>query len=124
MDRETNKLAGMIPQKRDKTIIEALYDYGGVLTGNHLRRMFWQGARTDRAMRRRLSKLCLTGYLSRPTPFQRKLHYIPKSSIYWLGWRGALEVAGMHGIYVLPPKRITPYQLRLLRNSLKKERVY
>ena len=124
MGKLTDKVVGMIPQKRDEIIIGAIYAYGGVLTGNHLRRMFWQGARTDRAMRKRLAKLCHAGYLSRPTPIQRRFHYIPKSSVYWLGWRGALEIAGMRGKYVAPPKTITAYQLRFLRNRLKQERVY
>lgn len=118
------KPVGMILQQRDEDINKAVYEYGGVLTGNHLREMFWKSTRTDRAMRRRLTKLCQAGYLARPTPVQRRFHYIPKSSVYWLGWRGALEVAGNKGIYVVPPKTISAYQLRLLRNRLKQERVY
>ena len=52
-------------QTRDGEILQAIYEYGGLLAGRHLQEMFWPD-KSLRAMQKRLSELFTNGYIARP----------------------------------------------------------
>jgi hypothetical protein len=74
-------------------------------------------------MERRLSKLYHADYLSWPSDEQYKNHPIPES-ICWLGWRGALYVAGSYGVNVVEPERAIENQFRELEKDLRERGIY
>jgi hypothetical protein len=93
------------------------FEYGGMLARRHLKQMFWPEA-TLRAAQKRLSKLVDNGYLSRPTPHQRKTQPISEP-VYWLGWKGILWVAARMGVRVDPPTNEGENQMRKLAKQLR-----
>lgn len=104
-------------QARDGTILQTLYTYDGVLARRHLKGMFWPTA-SWQAMERRLSLLYHNGYLDWPDTEQRRTKPIPEP-VVWLGWRGALYVAGQADAHVKPPANAGENQLRLLDKRLR-----
>lgn len=68
----------------------------------------------------RLSKLVYHDYLVRPNLQQRRLYAIPEP-VLWLGWRGALFLAGLAGIEPELPKRVNENWLRKLERRLREE---
>lgn len=106
-------------QERDGEIVTALSRYDGVLAKRHLRSLFWPGA-SWRAMEMRLSLLYHQGYLDWPNAEQWRTKPIPEP-MCWLGWKGALWLAGRSGIDVQPPRAVNESQLRLLNNRLREQ---
>lgn len=106
-------------QQRDGVILQTIHEYDGVIARRHLRHIFWPG-KSWRAMDYRLSKLFHNGYINRPSPTQRNLHPIPEP-VVWLGWRGALFVAGSSGVVVHPPTGENENQIRSLQRRLRQE---
>jgi hypothetical protein len=105
-------------QPRDSEMLQAIYENQGVLAKRQLKTLFWED-KSSRAMEQRLAKLYDAGYLSWPTKDQYRAYPIPEA-ICWLGWRGALYVAGSLGIDVPPPNGDNEYQLRILETRLRK----
>ena len=103
-------------QERDARLLQVIYDNDGVLAKRHLKAMFWPGS-SKRAMEKRLSKLFKHGYLAWPTRKQRSIHPIPEP-VCWLGWRGALLIAGQYGYQDEAPKEENENQLRLFQRRL------
>jgi len=118
---ETDPAQPMRFQKRDGEILQAIFDYDGVLARRHLHRMFWPGA-TFRAMERRLSKLYHNDYLDWPSVEQRRTKPIPEP-VVWLGWRGAHWVAGRSGVFVEEPTNQGEDQMRKLATRLRAQGV-
>ena len=114
---------GMRFQERDDQILKAIQYYGdGVLSRNQLYSLLFADV-TDRAMEKRLQTLQQNGYIDWPTPEQRRNHPIPKrdkGGIIWLGWKGALYVAGQEGIAVDAPQTPNENQLRQFQHALRK----
>lgn len=81
--------------------------------------MFWPKA-SWRAMEMRLSVLYHNGYINWPDEKQRRTQPIPEP-IVWLGWRGAVWVAGQYGIEVEAPTKNTEYQLRIFSRRLREQ---
>lgn len=106
----------MIFQKRDGVILNAIYENDGVLAKRHLKKMFWVD-KSWRAMEQRLKKLFIVGYISWPNREQYKIYPIPEP-VCWLGWKGALYVAGKNGVKVQPPNNQNENQLRLYQKHL------
>jgi hypothetical protein len=104
-------------QERDRQILLMIFVYGGMLARRHLKQMFWPEA-TLRAAQKRLAKLVDNGYLSRPTPHQRKTQPISEP-VYWLGWKGVLWVAAQMGVRVGPPTNEGENQMRKLAKQLR-----
>ncbi len=71
-------------------------------------------------MEQRLAKLFHAGYLCWPSKDQYKIYPIPEA-ICWLGWQGALYLAGILGIEVARPHSDNEYQMRRLENELRKK---
>jgi len=109
-------------QERDRQILQAIYNNDGVLAKRHLKAIFWPG-KTWRAMERRLSRLHSAGYIAWPTLGQRKLFPIPEP-VCWLGWQGALIMAGWYGLSVEPPKGSGENQLRVFHKRLRDQGIY
>ena len=106
-------------QARDSAMLQAIQDNQGILARRQLHTLFWQ-EKSTRAMEQRLAKLFHAGYLCWPRKDEYKIHPIPES-ICWLGWRGALHLAGLMGIEIDPPNGENEYQLRSLENRLRKK---
>lgn len=104
-------------QFRDGHILQAIYDNDGVLAKRHLKAMFWPG-KSWRAMERRLAKLYHARYLAWPSREQHRTHPIPEP-ICWLGWRGALFLAGRYGVDVQQPRSENENQMRSFRKRLR-----
>lgn len=104
-------------QKRDGEVLQAIYQYDGVLARRHLKEMFWPD-KTWRAMEMRLSRLYHQGYLDCPNAVQQQTMPIPEP-VCWLGWKGALWLAGERGTPVEQPKTINESQLRVLERRLR-----
>ena len=104
-------------QARDGAILQAIYDYDGVLARRHIQRMFWPG-KSKRAMDRRLSLLKQKGFLRWPDRIQHRTKPIPEP-IVWLDWRGALFIANMSGINTETPEKANEAQLRRLQSRLR-----
>ena len=105
-------------QIRDGEILQAIYDNEGVLAKRQLKKLFWPD-KSWRAMEQRLAKLYHFEFLNWPDKDQYKLYPIPEP-VCWLGWRGALFVAGARGVTVEEPKGNNEYQLRKLQKELRK----
>lgn len=108
-------------QKRDDQLLRAIYDHDGVLAKRHLKEMFWTDA-SQRAMEKRLSILHQANYLAWPARTDWRERAIPEP-VCWLGWRGALWIAGSCGVEVEPPTRINESWLRQLVKYLRKHGV-
>lgn len=104
-------------QERDAQILRAIYEYDGVLARRHLKEMFWPGA-SLRAVQRRLSKLFQEGYLARPAKHQWRTKPISEP-IYWLGWKGAIWIAGQNGVEAEIPANDGENQMRKLHRYLR-----
>ena len=68
----------------------------------------------------RLSILFHNGLINWANEYQRRNYAIPEP-IVWLGWRGALWVAGHYGIDVEAPTKPTEYQLRIFARRLREQ---
>ena len=106
-------------QPRDAQILQTMQAFDGLLARRHLQALFWPGA-TRRAMQKRLSLLFHNGYLDWPSWQQWRTHPIPEP-ICWLGWRGALWLAGQRGLVVRSPSNASQHQLRRLERSLHRQ---
>lgn len=106
-------------QERDGKLLRAIYTYDGVLARRHLQTLFWSG-KSKRAMDRRLSLLKQNGFIEWPGTTELRTKPMPEP-IVWLGWRGALYVAGTKGIAVPHPRKVNENQQRVLQKSLRKE---
>ena len=106
-------------QDRDGDILQAIYDYDGILAGRHLKQLFWSD-KSSRAMLGRLSLLYHNAYLDKPSEEQQRTKPIPERVI-WLGWRGILWVASQRNIKVEAPQGDNEYQLRLLQRNLREQ---
>ena len=106
-------------QARDSEVLQAIYENQGMLAKRQLKNLFWPD-KSWRAMEQRLAKLYHAGYLNWPQKDQYKIHPIPEA-ICWLGWQGALYVAGLEGIDVDIPAGDNEYQLRRLEEKLRKK---
>jgi hypothetical protein len=106
-------------QKRDKYIVQTIYSHDGVVAKRHLKMLFWPG-KTQRAMEQRLAVLHHERYIDWPTLEQRRTKPIPEP-ICWLGWRGAIYMAGILGVDVQPPTSENENQKRLLQKILRKQ---
>jgi hypothetical protein len=104
-------------QMRDGAILQAIYDYDGVLSRRHLKSMFWSTT-SFQAMERRLSLLYHNRYLDWPSKEQRGTKPIPEP-IVWLGWKGILWIAGCNGVDVMPPTKENETQFRSLDRKLR-----
>ncbi len=69
-------------------------------------------------MEKRLSKLHQGQYIDWASVEQRKLYPVPEPVI-WLGWKGALYLAGRFGIEIPQPVKINEYHLRQLEKNLR-----
>ena len=104
-------------QARDGQIIETIYEFDGVMAKRQLKRLFWAGS-SERAMEKRLSLLYHNGYLDWPGMGQWRSEPIPEP-VCWLGWKGALWLAGQRGASVEPPEKLNESQLRRLERALR-----
>jgi len=119
---KTTKLPAMRFQDRDGELLLTIYRYDGVLAKRQIKELFWSD-KSWRAIEKRLAKLHNAGYLSWPTPEERRIRPIPEP-ICWLGWRGILWVAGLLGAHVPPPEKDSENQLRKLEKRLRDQGVY
>jgi len=104
-------------QRRDGQILEAIHGFDGVLARRQVKSLFWPRA-SQQAMERRLSLMKRSGYIDWPDTAQRRTKPIPEP-IVWLGWRGALYVAGKAGAAIDPPNMPNETQLRELHQALR-----
>ncbi len=109
-------------QERDGEILQAVYDYDGVLSRRHLKAMFWPNT-TWRAMEMRLSLLYHQGYLDWPNADQWRTKPIPEA-VCWLGWRGVLWIAGHAGLETLSIAKPSESKLRESARLLRKQNVH
>lgn len=106
-------------QERDGQILRAIYDYDGVLARRQLKAMFWPDA-SWRAMEMRLSLLYHQGYLDWPNALQWRTRPIPEA-VCWLGWKGALWLAGQMGADAPAVAAPNESKLRQLSRDLRKQ---
>lgn len=106
-------------EERDGRILRAIYCYGGVLARRHLKTMFWPDA-SGRAMEMRLSLLYRQGYLDWPSQQHRRTKPIPEP-ICWLGWKGALWLAGHGATSTSIIASPTESKLRKLESQLRQQ---
>ncbi len=111
--------SGIRFQARDAEILYSIQHYDGVLSRHQIRQLFWS-AYGWRAMARRLSKLHEYHYLVWPTRDHRRNYAIPEP-IVWLGWRGAIYLAGHMGLKINAPVTINENQLRILQKGLRNQ---
>jgi len=104
-------------QKRDAAILEAIYDYDGVLARRHVKELFWSD-KSVQSMEKRLSKLYHNDYLDWPNAQHRKFRPIPEPLV-WLGWKGAIMIAKNRGIEIKIPTSGNENQMRLLQKRLR-----
>jgi len=121
-EMKTNPTINLRFQERDWEILQFIYNHDGVVARRHLKYEFWQD-KGWRAMERRLSYLKAADYIQWPSLENRKTHPIPEP-IIWLGWRGALLLAGKNGIDIPKPRQITEYQLVSLERQLRSRSFY
>ena len=115
--RPSDAVSALRFQERDGEILRAVYRYDGVLAKRHIKGMFWPDAST-RAMEMRLSTLYHQAYLDWPNREQWRTKPIPEA-ICWLGWKGALWIAGDSKLEVEPPRTPNETQLRRLAAQLR-----
>ena len=104
-------------QVRDGQILQMIYDYDGVVARRQLKTRFWPTA-SWRAMEKRLALLHRHNFIYWPLKHQRQSKPIPEP-IVWLGWQGALWIAGRSGLEVEPPQGENEYQLRRFEKRLR-----
>ena len=109
-------------QTRDGEILRAIYRYDGVLAKRHIKSLFWPNT-SLRAMEMRLSALYHQSYLDWPTQEQWRIKPIPEA-ICWIGWRGALWIAGDRKLEVEPPRTPNETQLRRLAAKLREHSIH
>ncbi|MDO9546167.1 MAG: replication-relaxation family protein [Pelolinea sp.] len=109
-------------QERDGAILKTIYNHDGVVARRHIKYLFWKD-KSWRGMARRLSFLKSQDYIQWPSLEQRKSHPIPEP-VVWLGWRGALYLAGISGLQVEEPKNANENQLRNLERQLRSRGFY
>jgi hypothetical protein len=107
---ERKEISSLRFQDRDEAILWAVYNHDGVVARRHIKDLFWN-QKNWRGMARRLSFLKSQDYVQWPSMEQRKTHPIPEP-VVWLGWRGALYLAGNSGLQVEEPKTANENQLR------------
>jgi hypothetical protein len=105
-------------QQRDAQILNAIYDYGGVLSRTQIKEMFWPD-KSWRAMEVRLAKLQRSTYIAWPDNNQRQHNAIPQP-ILWLAARGIMHVAQERGVELELPTRLKESSLRKLEKALRK----
>lgn len=105
-------------QERDGDILQAIYENDGLLAKRQIKRFFWPDA-TPRAMEKRLSKLHHARYIDIPSRTHRRSKPIPEP-ICWLGWNGALWLAGRRGAFLAEPANEGENQMRILERELRK----
>jgi len=101
---------------RDGEILRKIYINDGVLAKRHIAGMFWF-AKNPRAMEQRLKKLYIEKYIVWPSRLDYRTFPIPEP-ICWLGWKGALYIAGLNKIQLPSPKGENENQLRVFQKSL------
>ena len=106
-------------QKRDSDILNATYDFDGVIAKRQIKQIFWKD-KSPRAMEKRLSKLYQGKYINWPSLDQRRTYPIPEPVI-WLNWKGALHLAGQQGINLEPPEKENENHFRMLERKLRNE---
>lgn len=106
-------------QDRDGDILFALERYDGVLAKRHLKALFWPEA-SQRAMEMRLAHLHTHQYIAWPTREHWRTRPIPEP-VCWLGWQGALWLAGQRGLPVAYPPVINEARLKALAAALKEQ---
>jgi hypothetical protein len=104
-------------QARDTEILQCIQDCGGIMAKRQLRAIFWEG-KSVRAMEKRLAKLHHQRYIEWPDLHQRRRYPIPEP-VVWLEWRGALQLAGIAGIYLKPLSTENENQKRELHRELR-----
>ncbi len=106
-------------QERDGELLQAIYEYDGVLARRQLMELFWPN-RSARAMEKRLAKLHQMGYIAWPTLEQRRTRPIPES-IVWLDWKGIAWIAGRSGMSIPSPASKNENQMRILEKRLREK---
>lgn len=102
---------------RDICIMETIHAFDGVLSQRQIDRLFFGGYGASTA-RHRLRLLCQHGYLKRPTSEQA--HRVPRGeTVYWLGRRGAQQVAGLVGEKLSTFKWCKQPRWSLIRHEVK-----
>jgi len=114
-----NQAIPMNFQKRDSQLLNAIYDFDGVIAKRQIKAIFWAD-KSPRAMEKRLSKLYQGNYIHWPSLEQRRTYPIPEP-IIWLDWRGALYLAGQQGINLEPPEKENENHFRMLEKKLRNE---
>lgn len=104
-------------QERDCEILLTILRNDGVHAKRQIKSISWFQS-SWRAMERRLAKLCQNSYVSWPSREHRKIYPVSEP-ICWLGWRGALYIAGKYGVTINEPKSGNENQLRILQKSLR-----
>jgi len=112
------KPRGMLFTERDGLILKAIAYYAdGVLAKRQLKELIWPDA-SVRAMEMRLTTLHQHSYVNWPTNVERRTKPVPEP-VVWLGWQGALWLAGQQGIVVESPRNTGENQLRLFEKRLR-----
>jgi len=109
-------------QERDGDILHTIYDNDGVLAKRHLKELFWSD-KSWRAMEQRLKKLFVGKYILWPSREHYMFYPIPEP-ICWLGWKGALYIAGRAGVKVPLPDKKNENQLRRFQKDLRNEGIH
>lgn len=104
---------------RDGAILRFIHECDGVVAKRHLKERFWATA-TWRAMERRLSLLYHNAYLDWPTLDRWRACPVPEP-VCWLGWRGALWLAGQAGLRPRAPARESASALARLACDLRRD---
>jgi hypothetical protein len=115
-ERKANP-APMRFQPRDERILQAIYNYDGLLARRQIKTLFWPDA-SQQAMDRRLSLLFHAGYLNMPDLKQRRSQPIPEP-VVWLGWRGILHLAALSDLTLDVPQPVNENRLRRLERQLR-----
>jgi hypothetical protein len=100
---------------RDHEILTVIYNFDGVLAQRQLEEIFWP-EKSLRVVQKRLSKLHQLAYIEWANRHSPKPASEP---IYWLSWRGIIDVAAQAGIEITEPKEATENRLRTLEGELR-----
>lgn len=119
MSEAKNNHCPIVFQTRDEELLRCLYESDGILARRQVKYLFWR-ERSWRAMEKRLSKLQQNHYIAWPSDVERKIYPIPEPVI-WLGWRGAITLAGRIGLNLQIPDKVNEYNLRKLEKRLREE---
>src|SRR5437868_295748 len=110
--RKPATIPAMRLQPRDGALLQFIHAADGVVAKRQLKNEFWPAA-TTRAMEMRLSRLHCQEYIDWPTRAEWRTKPVPEP-ICWLGWKGALWVAGQRGLNVAGPTKPSETQLQRL----------